>query len=382
MKTDKTRSSDVTTDETTIGERDGTAPVSRREFLKKASAAAGAAALLPALPSVAASVTTAAGEVAPRLGNLPDLIEEHRHLAHVPGLGTAAIHQGEIVWARGFGRANIATGLLATADTPFMLASVSKTVMAVALMQVWEQGKFGLDDDVNILLPFPVRNPNFRDDPITPRQLLTHTPSFRDNWGTLTPLYVHGDSPISLETVCHDYFAPGARYYERKKNFHTYGPGTRYSYCNIGATLAGYLVEAITGKPFDQWCIHNIFKPLGMDNTSWHLAGLDPNEVTMPYRYKPSGYYPYGHHGYPDYPDGQFRTSARSPSSLLRSRCLARTRERASWRARPSRRCFGANSVGSHPGSRESSGTRRLVPSPAPSGDTTGATLEWPPMCS
>ena len=324
MKTDKTGFSDVTTDGMTIGERDATAPVSRREFLKKASVAAGAAALLPALPAVAAPLRGPVAEPAPPAtscgcdtADLVAFIEQQRIQGHFPALATAATNHGEIVWSRGFGLANIETGLHATANTPFMLASVSKTVMSVAVMQMWEQGKFGLDDDINALLPFPVRNPNFPSDPITPRQLLTHTSSLRDNWDILTPLYVQGDSPISLATVCHDYFTPGAQYYDAAHNFKTYGPATRYSYCNMGATLAGYLVEAITGTPFDQWCMDNIFTPLGMDNTSWHLAGLDPAKVAMPYRYKPSGYYPYGQYGYPDYPDGQLRTSVHSLAKFL-----------------------------------------------------------------
>jgi len=87
-------------------------------------------------------------------------------------------------------------------------------------------------------------------------------------------------------------------------------PGESYDYCNVATALAGYVVETVGTQPFDDHCDAEIFAPLSMDDTGWHLADFDPDDVAMPYRNTPSGFVAYGHFGYPDYPDGQLRTSA------------------------------------------------------------------------
>jgi CubicO group peptidase (beta-lactamase class C family) len=200
----------------------------------------------------------------------------------------------------------------------FMLASISKTVTATALMQVWELGNIDLDADVNEVLPFPVRNPAYPSRPITAHQLLTHTSGIRDNWSELLPLYVQGDSPIALATFLERYLVPGGRYYSAKKNYTGWAAGNDYLYSNVGAALVGYLVEEVTGIDFARWCERRIFQPLGMDNTGWHLRGLDRDKVARPYRrLRDGGWKSYGLYGYPDYPDGALRTTARSLARFL-----------------------------------------------------------------
>jgi len=84
-----------------------------------------------------------------------------------------------------YGHANIGQDIEPTDSTLFFLASVSKTVVAVALMQLWEDGRFGLDDNINLYLPWSVRHPFFPTTPITFRMLMTHTSSIKDNWNVL-----------------------------------------------------------------------------------------------------------------------------------------------------------------------------------------------------
>jgi CubicO group peptidase (beta-lactamase class C family) len=210
----------------------------------------------------------------------------------------------------------------ATADTLFMIASVSKTITATALMQLYEQGKFKLDDDINRYLPFKVRIPEAPNVPITFRQLLNHTSSIGDNvayincpgtcsYGSSLSAFVTkgADSPISLADLMKGYLVPGGAYYDPTENFGTNPPGTKSEYSNMGIVLAGYLVEVISGVPFDQYCRDNIFTPLGMNKTSWRLAGIDQSILAMPYDKDDSGFTPYGQYGEPDYPDGMLRTS-------------------------------------------------------------------------
>jgi CubicO group peptidase (beta-lactamase class C family) len=222
-------------------------------------------------------------------------------------------------WFGSWGLANIAAGRRVHDDTPFMLASVSKTVVSVAVMQAVEAGLLELDADAGAVAGFPVRNPEFPDDAITLRMLLTHTSTISDNWDVLNGVYVDGDSPIALGDFLGDYFTAGARFYDAERNFLSSHPGRRYRYCNVGVALAAYLVEAASGVAFDAWCEDRIFSPLGMADTSWHLAGLHRREIAMPYRYVATDdrYRAYGQYGYPDYPDGQLRTSITSLARFL-----------------------------------------------------------------
>jgi len=237
------------------------------------------------------------------------LILERMATYYVPGVAACIAKGGQIVFASTHGYANIAEGIEVADTTLFMLASVSKTVTGAALMQLCEDSLFGLDDNINDYLPFNVVNPNYPDAVITFRMLLCHTSSLNDNWTVMFSTYVSGDTPIPLAQYVQDYFVPGGVYYDAGSNFNNWAPGTRWDYCNNGFVLIGYLVEAITGTPFDQYCQDSYFEPLGMNETSWFLAGLDTSNVAMPYSYSGGMYVPLGQFGYADYPAGTLRSS-------------------------------------------------------------------------
>jgi CubicO group peptidase (beta-lactamase class C family) len=227
--------------------------------------------------------------------------------AKVPGLSVAVVGGGRIKWAKSYGLANIAEQKPVTNDTIFMLASISKTVTAVALMQLLEDPARGLalDQDVNGKLPFSVRNPRFPSTPITYRMLLTHTASLIDSdgyWAVAMPdPLTQGDSPIALLDFDRGYVAKADSWSSAK-------PGTVYAYSNTGASLTGLLVETISGMNLQDYSKKNIFDRLGMNESGWFLRNLDPSHIAMPYDGTPLT--AQGHYGYPDYPDGQLRTSA------------------------------------------------------------------------
>ncbi len=245
---------------------------------------------------------------------LDSLIQAEMEARHIPGAATCAIKNGEIIWSTGHGWAIIEDSIPVTDTTLFMLASVSKTITAVAVMQLWEQNAFDLDDDINDYLPFEVHNPNFTDSIITFRHLLTHTSSITDNWSAMP--YSVGDSPIALGEYLADYLVPGGVYYDSSLNFGVFPPGTQMSYCNVAVALAGYMVEAIADS-FPIWCEDSIFTPLDMYETAWFLANLDTSNIAVPYHWQGSGYTPYEHYGYPDYPSGQLRTSSSQLARFL-----------------------------------------------------------------
>jgi CubicO group peptidase (beta-lactamase class C family) len=249
----------------------------------------------------------------------------------VPGLAAAVVKNGRIVCAGAAGMANIGEWRPAAPDTLFLVASVSKTVTATALMQLYDEGRFRLDDDIDGYLPFRVDIPSEPDEPVTFRELLTHTASIADNadyincpglcrYGSLMiPFITPGaDSPIALADLVSGYFTPGGAYYDEDGNFEGEPPGTEADYSNMGIVLAGYLVEAISGVPLDQYCKQNIFAPLGMSATSFRLADIDPANLAMPYDLTDEEtFVPYGQYGQPNYPDGMLRTSANELSRFL-----------------------------------------------------------------
>jgi CubicO group peptidase (beta-lactamase class C family) len=248
----------------------------------------------------------------------------------VPGLAAAIVKGDRILCTAAAGTADFDQHRPVTPDTLFLIASVSKLVTATALMQLYERGKFRLGDDINHYLPFRITVPQAPDSPITFRQLLTHTGSIDDNdaiincpgtcnYGSrLGAMVTRGaDSPILLADFIRGYFEPGGVYYDSDENFQGGPPGTIYDYSNMGFVLIGYLVETIAGMPFDRYCDESIFKPLGMQETSWRLAGIDRSLLAMPYDKAAAGWVAYGHYGEPDYPDGMLRTSVNELARFL-----------------------------------------------------------------
>lgn len=238
-----------------------------------------------------------------------DLVGQLKSM-NVPGLAVAIVKDGELACMSVAGLANKKNKKPITPNTLFLVASVSKTITATALMQLHEEGEFELDDDINDYLPFDVKIPASPKSPITFHQLLTHSASIRDNRQIFDDFTTDGaDSPISLAELTEEYFTPDGEYYSRSGNFLVRPPGSKLHYSNMGIALAGYLVEVISGQLFDKYCRANIFTPLSMHKTSWRLAGMNLSNLATPYASTYFGSEPIPHYGQANYPDGMLRTS-------------------------------------------------------------------------
>ena len=193
-----------------------------------------------------------------------------------------------------------------------MIASVSKTVMATALMQLWEAGCFNLDDDVSAYLDFEVRNPHHPESAITFRHLMTHRSSVQDRYPLYTDMYTieqgGGDSPWSLGAFLEAYLDPGGRFYSTD-NYLTRAPGERFEYSNYGAALLAYLVEVLSGEDFSAYCHKHIFEPLGMAHSYFLISKIPERETEIASPFKGGEALP--HYSYPDYPAGSLRTNVR-----------------------------------------------------------------------
>lgn len=221
-----------------------------------------------------------------------------------------------ILHSNAMGFADVDNNQLATDHTRYLVASVSKTITAVAIMQLVEQNLIALDDDINQYLPFSVRNPNFPDDKITLRMLLSHRSSISDEFQETLTLDCYGtDCAMSLDQYFNAVFTNTGQYFSAA-NFSSTKPGTVDDYSNLGSALIGYLVERITQIPFDIYCKNNIFIPLGMTKTEWRLANTPLSELAIPYSDEITN--PNPHYTFPDYPNGGLRTNVLDLSNFLR----------------------------------------------------------------
>jgi len=191
----------------------------------------------------------------------------------------------------------------------FLLASVSKTITATALLQLYDQGEFQLEDNINDYLPFTVDVPN-QTTKITFKMLLTHTSGIQDGAALDDQYYYGQDSPTPLDEFLEDYLVPGRQYYDATDNFANFEPGTAYQYSNIGNALIAVLVEEITNIGFNDYCKQNIFIPLGMTNTFWRLDEIT-QPIVQPYDYINGQQVEIGHYTFTDYPNGGLRSNAR-----------------------------------------------------------------------
>lgn len=185
------------------------------------------------------------------------------------GISVAAVKDGNIVAVGSAGLADVGRSVAVTESTMYRIASISKTVTATALMQLYEQGKFSLDDDVSPSLGFSLRNPSYPDVPITFRMLLSHTSSVQDGTGYDGFLSASiGSNPPPIASV----LVPGGSFFT-SNIWRANRPGTYFAYSNLGFGIVGTLVEAISRERFDLYCLNHILKPLGIEG-SFSVADL------------------------------------------------------------------------------------------------------------
>jgi CubicO group peptidase (beta-lactamase class C family) len=202
-------------------------------------------------------------------------------IAHIPSLSACIIKDKEIVWYKGYGFYNGEN--VPNIDTIYDVASVSKTVTATALMQLYDKGLFDLDDDINEYLPLKLRNPKYPEVPVTFRMLLAHQSSL--SRGGNPQQYVKFNSSnkiIPLESWIVDELWPNGSE-NNLSIWNDYVPGKKFSYSNLGYCLVGYLVSRISNQSFHEYCMEHIFKPLNMRNTSFLLSDLNLENVAYNY---------------------------------------------------------------------------------------------------
>ena len=174
---------------------------------------------------------------------------------HLPGIAVGVVADQELVWSAGFGFADTARKAAMTPQTKFRMASHSKLFTATAIMQLREQGKLRLDDPVSKYLPwFQVKTAEADDPLITIEELLTHSSGLPREAGSHWTTF---DFPTTeqLRGLMAERQAP-------------FSPEVRWKYSNLAFSIAGMVIEAVSGQSWADYVQQHIYQPLGMSSSS------------------------------------------------------------------------------------------------------------------
>jgi len=222
-----------------------------------------------------------------------------------PGCALAVIRDGQIVYKRGYGMADLDHDVPIKPDTVFHVASVSKQFTAMAILLLAKQGKLSLDDRAQ---KYITELREF-DQPITIRHLLHHTSGLRDQWNLLIMSGTRlGEDVVRDEDILD--------LVSRMKELN-FKPGEQHLYCNTGYTLLAYIVKRVSGQSLREFAEANIFKPLGMTRTFFR----DDHAVVVKqqaYAYNPG-------------PGGAFKLSVPNYDTVGASSLLTTVEDLARW---------------------------------------------------
>jgi CubicO group peptidase (beta-lactamase class C family) len=231
-----------------------------------------------------------------RVARLDAMLEEAMQKDQVPGMVAMVVKDGKIVYHSAKGFADVESGKAMEKNSIFRIASQTKAITSTAVMILWEEGKIRLDEPISKYIP-EFKNPqvlaNFRyadttyatkpsSKEITIRHLLTHTSGLGygviDGDERMRMIY-HKAGVVDLFTTEKVTIGESVKRLAKLPLHHE--PGTKYTYSE-GLDVLGYLVEVVSGKPFDVFLKERIFDPLGMNDTRFYLSEAQaPRLVTV-----------------------------------------------------------------------------------------------------
>jgi len=216
-------------------------------------------------------------------GILTDAISKLVESGDIPSLQVCIV-SGDEKWVKGFGEQT-------DEDTVFLVGSIQKVFVAISILQLYDEGLIGLDDDVNMHMAFSIRHPEYPDTSITIRMLLSHRsgldatlPSeFAYDWGDDNPAEWTRSFPealvgLSLEDWLEMNLDEDGSLYS--PSHWLWEPDTRYSYSNNGYKILMCILERVTGKSIQDYMDEHIFTPLQMDHTGFDCLELMDEHAT------------------------------------------------------------------------------------------------------
>src|SRR5690348_15480727 len=211
---------------------------------------------------------------------MEDVVEKE----HVTGAGVALVANGQLLWCGGIGKADVAANRDVTCDTEFRVGSISKTFVALALLKLEEEGKINLYARLQDVAPeIPMKNRWASSNPVRFVNLLEHSAGFDD----MQPSEVynrHDREDYPLLNVFKRFQEP-----EDVR----WPPGTRFSYPNPGYGIAGYLIEKVSGQPFDAYIRQNVLAQLEITVGDFRLTDANRGALAQGYQGNPPRSVPY-----------------------------------------------------------------------------------------
>ncbi len=197
------------------------------------------------------------------------------------GMSVAVVCNGTVSDIHHVGLSDITRSIAVTDSTMYRVASISKSVTASALMKLFEQGFFLLDDNISDYLGFNIHNPNYPTEPITFRMILSHTSGLQD--GTGYSYFLQATASQTPPPPISSLLVPGGTFYTSDMWLQKY-PGSWFNYANINFGVAATLIERISGIRFDIFTRDSILLPLEIKG-SFNVSDIENiNNVAVLYR--------------------------------------------------------------------------------------------------
>lgn len=201
------------------------------------------------------------------------LYKEYAETNHWPGMVYGIVVDGKLVHTGSLGYTDIKARIPADSKSDFRIASMTKSLTAMAILKLRDEGKLKLDDPVYVYIPEMKRIHYLTKDatPITIRHLLTHASGYpEDNpWG---------DRQLAItdeELVA--FFKKGVSF--------SHNPGLSFEYSNLNFATLGYIIKKVSGKTYENYITENIIKPLGMTHTYWEYDKVPKEKLAHGYRW-------------------------------------------------------------------------------------------------
>lgn len=219
---------------------------------------------------------------------MKELFKEISENASLVGASSLVFKDGKIVEKLNYGFSSLEKHKKVNNNTVFRIASVSKIMVALCIMKLYEEGKLDLTKDISEYLGFNVRNPKYPDVVITLKMIMTQTSSITD--GFEKDVNSDVDSGYNLingtneECTLRDLLDPDGKRFV-KETFSNYRPATHFEYSNFGCGILACIVEKITGEYFTDYVKKIVFKPLKID-ASFAVTDIKTKNIASTYLYR------------------------------------------------------------------------------------------------
>lgn len=184
------------------------------------------------------------------------------------GASCLVYNNGKIVEKLNYGFSNLENKKKINNDTVIRIASVSKIIVALCIMKLYELGKLDFTTDISEYLGFEIRNPKYPTVPITLKMIMTQTSSITDGKEDEDNEEVNSGynsiNGTNIDCSLQDLLDPNGKYFV-KETYSNYRPGTHFEYSNLGCGILACVVEKLTGKYFTEYVKEVVFKPLKLD---------------------------------------------------------------------------------------------------------------------